>query len=85
MAQAFMRQGRKTPMGPRVTIREKLGSRSSVPTCRDRQRMGCTGRAIRPLGRGYRRQVGPVSPARKALTIGGLTDGDGAAGLPSLD
>jgi hypothetical protein len=46
MAQAFMRQSRKTPMGPPVTTREKLDSRSSVPTCRDRQSMGCTGRVI---------------------------------------
>ncbi len=46
MAHAFMRQSRKTAMGPRVTTHEKLDRRSSVPTCRDRQRMGCTGRVI---------------------------------------
>jgi hypothetical protein len=58
MVQAFMRQSRKTPMSPRVTTRETLDSRSSVPTCRDRQSMGCTGRVIRPVGA---RAFSPVS------------------------
>jgi hypothetical protein len=58
MAHAFMRQSRKIPVGPRVTTREKLESRSSVPTCYDRQSMGCTGRPIRPVGA---RAFSPVS------------------------
>jgi hypothetical protein len=58
MAHAFMRQSRKTPMGPRVTTREKLDRRSSVLMCTDRQRMGCTGRVMRPVGA---RAFAPVS------------------------
>jgi hypothetical protein len=58
MAYAFMRQSRKTPLGPRVTTRETLDRRSSVLTCRDRQRMGCPGRVMRPVGA---RAFSPVS------------------------
>ena len=49
MAHAFLCQSREAPIGPRVTTSQKLDSRSSVSTCRDRQRMGCTGRVIQGL------------------------------------
>jgi hypothetical protein len=83
MAQAFMRQSRKTPMSPRVTTCEKLDSRSSVLTCRDRQSMGCTGRVIRPVGV---RAFSPVSDQPgQTLTSVRLTPGDGAPGLSGRD
>jgi hypothetical protein len=36
-------------------------------------------------GEGISARAGPVSPARKALTMGRLTEGHGTAGLPSHD
>jgi hypothetical protein len=50
MAHAFMRHGRKTHREPRVAARQTLERRSAVPTCRNRQGTGRTGRAIRPVG-----------------------------------
>jgi hypothetical protein len=58
MAHALMRQRQQTPRGPRVTTRETLDRRSSVPTGRERQRMGGTGRVMRPVGA---RALSPVS------------------------
>jgi hypothetical protein len=66
MAQALMRQSRKTPMDLRVTTRETLDRRASVPTCCDWQRRGCTGRVMRPVGRGRLRpsRIDAPSPTR---------------------
>jgi hypothetical protein len=80
MAYAFLYQSRKTPMGPRLTTRETLDGRSSVPTCPDRQRMGGTGRAVRPVGRGRVRQSRIDAPGQ-ALTSVRPMYGDGAPGL----
>ena len=71
-------------MGPRVTTREKLDRRSSAPTCRDRQRMGCTGRVIRLVGRGRFRQSRTDEPGQ-TLTRVRPTRSDGAPGLSGCD
>jgi hypothetical protein len=84
MAHAFMCQRRQTPMRPRVTTRETMDRRSSVPTCCDRQRRVCTGRVMRPVGRGQYRQsrIDALSQTRTSVR---LTPGDGAPGLSGCD
>jgi hypothetical protein len=84
MSQAFMRHGRKTHKGSRVTARQTLESRSSVPTCREQQSSGRTGRPIRLMGRGRFRQS-RISEPSQTLTSVRLTEGAGAAGLPGRD
>ena len=84
MAHALMRQRRQTPIGLRVTTRETMDRRASVPTCCDRQRRGCTGRVMRPVGRGRLRpsRIDAPGPTRTRVR---LTRGEGAPGLSGCD
>jgi hypothetical protein len=84
MAHAFMPHGRTTQRGFRVAARQTLESRSSVPTCRNRQRMGGTGRPIRPVGGGRFRQSRIDEPGQPRTSVR-LTPGDGAAGPQGRD
>jgi hypothetical protein len=78
-----MGQSRQTPIGPRVTILETLDRRSSAPTCRDRQRKGCTGRVMRPVGRGRLRPSRSDAPGPTRTSVR-LTRGEGAPGLQAV-
>jgi hypothetical protein len=79
MAHALMRQRRQAPIGPWLTTRETLDSRASVPTCPDRQRMGCTGRVMRPVGGRVRRSR--IDEPDHTLISARLTHDDDAPGL----
>ena len=84
MSQGFRRHGARKRRGLLVTANQKIESCSSVPTCRDRQRIGCTEGPVYLWGEGVGVSAGAVSPSRKEPIIVRLTDGHGAAGLQTL-